>query len=81
MGKNLTLSYSKPKQDFQREEHNWGLWVSNKEARWRETVAFFSGFYVPFFGGIERYTYNISKKKKKGNKTNQSENILDWFVL
>lgn len=26
------------------------------------TVAFFSGFYVPFFGGIERYTYNISKK-------------------
>ena len=26
------------------------------------TVAFFSGFYVPFFGGIERYTYNIAKK-------------------
>ena len=25
-------------------------------------VAFFSGFYLPFLGGIERYTYNISKK-------------------
>ncbi|ETD03969.1 hypothetical protein N568_0110440 [Lactococcus garvieae TRF1] len=24
MGKNLTLSYSKPKQDFQKEEHHLG---------------------------------------------------------
>lgn len=25
-------------------------------------VAFFSGFYLPFLGGVERYTYNISQK-------------------
>ncbi|QDK70476.1 glycosyltransferase family 4 protein [Lactococcus protaetiae] len=28
----------------------------------RKTIAIFSGFYLPFLGGIERYTYNIVQK-------------------
>lgn len=61
MGKNLTLSYSKPKQNFQKKEHHLGC---EFQIRRRDDAnsRFFSGFYVPFFGGIERYTYNISKK-------------------
>ncbi|MFK4781281.1 MULTISPECIES: glycosyltransferase family 4 protein [Lactococcus] len=27
-----------------------------------KTVAFFNGFYLPHFGGVERYTYNIAQK-------------------
>lgn len=28
----------------------------------KKTIAIFSGFYLPFLGGIERYTYNIVRK-------------------
>ncbi|MBD5854211.1 glycosyltransferase family 4 protein [Lactococcus lactis] len=28
----------------------------------KKTIAIFSGFYLPFLGGIERYTYNIVQK-------------------
>ena len=27
-----------------------------------KTVAIFNGYYLPHLGGVERYTYNISKK-------------------
>ena len=26
-----------------------------------KTIAFFNGFYLPHFGGVERYTYNIGQ--------------------
>ena len=27
-----------------------------------KTIAIFSGYYLPHLGGVERYTYNLSKK-------------------
>ncbi|HGI5452569.1 TPA: glycosyltransferase family 1 protein, partial [Streptococcus pyogenes] len=30
-----------------------------------KTVAIFNGYYLPHLGGVERYTYNISKKLRE----------------
>ena len=27
-----------------------------------QTIAIFSGYYLPHLGGVERYTYNLAKK-------------------
>ena len=30
-----------------------------------QTIAIFSGYYLPHLGGVERYTYNLALKLKK----------------
>ena len=30
-----------------------------------QTIAIFSGYYLPHLGGVERYTYNLAQKLKK----------------
>lgn len=48
-----------------------------------KTIAFFSGYYLPHIGGIERYEYNLAKKLSKQNvkviivTTKYEENLKD----
>ncbi|MFC4653053.1 glycosyltransferase family 4 protein [Lactococcus nasutitermitis] len=51
-----------------------------------KTVAFFSGYYLPHFGGIERYTYNVAiRLRKKGYNiivvTSQENNQKDEEII
>lgn len=44
--------------------YNWGVQKIERDGKRikMKVVAFFNGFYLPHFGGVERYTYNIAQK-------------------